>query len=78
MKTMTVVRGDGRIIHGLDKADVVAELKKAQAEGDRYTTVIGWISAGLDYEELEREANYQGASEQECLDDLNRLAGVRA
>ena len=63
---MIVVRGHGRIIKNLDKAGVIAEFRKAQAEGDRFASVTGAFAAGLDPAELEKEAGYHGASQTEC------------
>jgi hypothetical protein len=71
---LIVVRGDGRIIKGLSVSETVEQLRIAQQEHDRYATVIGWVSAGLDIAALEAVAGYQGATEEECLSDLERLA----
>ena len=70
---MIVVRGDGRILKDLDRAGVIEALKQAQAERDRFASVIGACCAGLDVADLEREAGYRGASYNETLQSLQQF-----
>jgi hypothetical protein len=72
---MLVVRGDGRIFKNLDEAGVIMRLKEAQAEKDKFASVLGWLSAGYKtFQELEKKAGYKGATENQCLESLRRFS----
>ena len=68
-----VIRGDGRILRNLTREGVIEALKQAEADHDRYASVLGWIAEGLNYTDLEAEAGYHGASETECLESLEKI-----
>lgn len=74
MKDLLIVRGNGRVIKNLTEAEAIEELKKAQAEGDRFASVWG---AYEKREELEKKAGYKGASAEEIGESLKPFDSTR-